>query len=278
MLSSLLTAGMAAEEEKIVAAVTIPPQRFLVERIGGGKIETLALVPPGADPHVYEPTPRQLALMSRAKVYFKLGSGIEFEKAWLDKFISINPKMTVCDTSAGIALLPSSGGHRHSSENNDPHVWLSPRNAARMTENIVLCLAEIDPGNKELYLRNSRQLQSELRILDQEISSILEPHQGGAFLVFHPAWAYFAADYGLTEIAIEDEGKEPSARRLRDLVDKARRQNMKTIFVSPPFATASAAAVAREIGAGLVELAPLSEDYIANLKRAASLLDENFRR
>jgi zinc transport system substrate-binding protein len=147
-----------------------------------------------------------------------------------------------------------------------------------MAENIVLCLAEIDPSNKELYLRNSRQLQSELRILDKEISSILAPHQGGAFLVFHPAWAYFAADYGLTEIAIEDEGQEPSARRLRDLVDKARRQNMKTIFVSPPFATASAAAVAREIGAGLVELAPLSEDYIANLKRAASLLDENFRR
>ena len=288
LLFSLVNAAMAAEEDRIVAVVTIPPQRFLVERIGRGKIETLVLVPPGADPHVYEPTPRQLTLFSRARVYFKIGSGIEFERAWLGKLRSLNRKLTVRDTSSGIALLSSSGCHSHSSEKNDSHVWLSPRNFARMAENIAVCLAEIDPGNRDFYLQNARKLQAELSVLHEEISSLLAPHQGGAFLVFHPAWAYFAAEYGLTEIAIEDEGKEPSARRLKELIDQARRQNIKTIFVSPQFSAAAAAAVAREIGAGLIEYAqradlvteldPLAEDYPANLKKAAHLLDENFRR
>ncbi len=266
----------AAAGDGITAAVTIAPQAFLVDRVGAGRVETLVMVPPGSDPHVYEPRPRQLALLSRAAVYFQLGSGIEFENAWMGRFVAVNPEMKICDLSRSIELLPSSGCHTGSGP--DPHYWLSPRKAARMAENIAICLARLDPGSAELYRENARALAAELSALHEEISELLAPHRGRAFLVFHPAWSYFAAEYGLVELAIEDEGKEPSARRLKELIDEARRREISTIFIAPAFPAASAAAIGDEISARLVELDPLSGDYLSNLRKAADRLDEDFRR
>jgi len=216
------------------------------------------MVPSGASPHTYEPTPLQLKKISRAQLYIKVGSGIDFELAWMDKISGVNKDMLICDSSQGIKLI-----------DRDPHIWLSPGNAKIMVQNIYQILTEIDPPSREYFERNAREFIRNLDELDEEIKVKLKGIKNKKFLSYHPSWSYFAKDYNLTQIAIEKEGKEPSAAFLVSIIEQARVYDISIILVSPQFNTKSAEVIAQEIGARIIIADPLSRDYLKNLKKLA---------
>lgn len=216
------------------------------------------MVPLGASPHTYEPTPRQLMEVSRAEIYFQVGSGVDFELAFASKLVELNKEMLVVNCSRGIQII---GG--------DPHVWLSPRNAKRMVRNIYDVLVKVDPENEDYYRMNLESYLTELENLDKEIREILRNLTNRRFMVYHPAWGYFSREYDLTQIPVEREGKEPTAKGLMALIDQARRLNMKVIFVSPQFDRKKAEVIVESINGRIVFLDPLAKDYVENLRTVA---------
>ncbi len=243
---------------KIRVIVTILPQAEFVEKIGGEKVQVIVMIPPGASPHTYEPTPRQLIEVSKAKIYFQVGSGVDFELAFMNKIIEVNSEMLVVNCSKGIKIM-----------DRDPHVWLSPRNVKKMVKNIYNALVQVDPENENYYHENLESYLKELENLDRDIREILGKVTKRCFMVYHPAWGYFARDYNLTQIPVEREGKEPTARGLMALIDQARRLNMKVIFVSPQFDKKKAETIAENIHGRIVFLDPLAKDYVENMRSVA---------
>ena len=242
-------------EEQLIVIVSILPQADFVEQIGGNKTKAIVMIPPGASPITYEPTANQLMELSDAKIYAALGSGLPFEKVWLDKIRSVNKDMLVINTSQGVDIIPK-----------DPHVWLSPRSVKIQVENIYQGLVQVDPGNKDLYFQNKEQFLEELTTLDMQINESLGGSSNRSFMVFHPSWEYFARDYNLTMIPVEIEGKEPSAGDMVNLIETAIQNNITVIFVQPQFSTNSAQVIADEIGASVVPIDPLGKDYITNMQ------------
>ena len=243
------------DDGRTVIIVSILPQADFVEHVGGDKVDVIVMIPPGANPATYEPTASQLKAVSSAAMYVKVGSGLPFEEVWLDKICSANPDMMIIDTSEGVDLIPS-----------DPHIWLSPRSAMVQVENIYKGLVAMDPENSEYYYRNKEQYINDLEVLDTDITESLSGFDGRNFMVFHPSWGYFSRDYDLTMIAVEIEGKEPSAGDMARLVETAKENNIKIIFVQPQFSTKSAEVIAKEIGGSVVAVDPLPQDYITNLR------------
>jgi zinc transport system substrate-binding protein len=263
--------GGGMDGGRIGVAVSIMPQAEFVERVGGDRVEVTVMVPPGANPHTYEPTPRQIAALSEARVYFKVGSGIEFELAWMDKLAAANRDMMVVDTSRGVELLEEEDGGHGGSE---PHVWLSPLNARIMVQNIYEGLAAVDPGSRDFFEKNRDAYIEELDRLDREARNALENVERKQFLSYHPAWGYLARDYGLEQISVEVEGKEPSGGDIARAVGLARELGIKVIFVEPQFNPQSARVVADEIGGRVVYLDPLAKDYADNMRRVLKALVE----
>ena len=261
--------GKGGEGSGIIVVVTIPPQAEFVKRVGGEKVAVITMVPQWANPHTYEPTPAQLMNVSKAKMYVKMGSGIEFEIAWMDKIKSINENMLIVDCSKGIELLKEDGKA-------DPHIWLSPKNAKIIVENICEGLVQIDPANSTYYEQNKEAYLRELDALDKEISQILSKTSKTSahkFIVYHPAWSYFARDYGLEQISVEEGGKEPTPERIASIIEEAKRNNITKIFASPQFKD-KAEVIAKEIGGEVVEINPLAENYIENMRKFAEELAE----
>ena len=259
--------GKGGEGSGIIVVVTIPPQAEFVKRVGGEKVAVITMVPQWANPHTYEPTPAQLMNVSKAKMYVKMGSGIEFEIAWMDKIKSINENMLIVDCSNGIELLKEDGKA-------DPHIWLSPKNAKIIVENICEGLVQIDPANSTYYEQNKEAYLKELDALDDEISQILSKTSKTSahkFIVYHPAWSYFARDYGLEQISVEEGGKEPTPERIASIIEEAKRNNITKIFASPQFKD-KAEVIAKEIGGKVVEINPLAENYIENMRKFAKEL------
>lgn len=271
-------------EEKIRVVVSIPPQAEFVERVGEDRVIVTVMVPPGASPHTYEPTPGQLEEISKAKIYTKVGSGIEFELAWMDKIIKMNGEMLVVDCSRGVKLFTVSYKYGEAAvyyeydesdkaksdlKGIDPHIWLSPANAKIMVENIYEGLVQIDPQRKEYYKKNLDSYLLELDKLDDEIVQTFSGKENKKIIVFHPTWAYFAKDYGIEQIPIEEDGKEPTAKGIEDLISQAKEYNIKVIFASPEFSTKSAETVAREIGGEVFLVSSLKKDYLENMRKAA---------
>ncbi len=269
LLSVFLSAGCVTEKqvgEKILVVVTIPPQAEFVEKIGGDLVEVEVMVPPGASPHTYDPLPSQLSDVGRARMYAKVGSGVDFELSWFSKLQEINKDMFVVDCSKGIELI-----------GNDPHIWTSPKNAQIMVENIYEGLVEIDPVNQEYYQRNKENYLSVLDGLDADISDALAQKTNKInrkIIVYHPAWTYFCRDYGLEQIPIEEGGKEPTPRGLINLVNQAKADNITIIFASPQFNTDSAEAIAREINGVVVLIDPLKKEYVDNIQKVAGAFAE----
>lgn len=254
--------GEESEETgKLKVAVTILPQIEFAKKVGGDRVEAFAVIPPGAEPHAYEPTPRQLVELSSAALYLQVGSGLAFERIWMDKIRDVNREMPIVDCAAG---TERTGG--------DPHIWLSPRHARAMVANICTGLAQIDPDERAHYEHNRDLYLRQLDELDARIRSTLEQGAVSAFMVYHPSWGYFARDYGLEQLAVEEEGKEPTARSLARLVRQARERGLTTLFVEPQFDARSARTIAAEIGGRVVSIDPLPGDYIAELGRFADQL------
>lgn len=261
----------------LTVAVTILPQKQFVEEIAGDYARIIVLVPPGASPHTYEPTVKQLEEISSADVYFKVGSGIDVERVWMDKLGGINTAMTIVDTSAGIQFI--AGGHddetgsgaEHASghEGSDPHIWLSPRNAQVMVENTFQGLASADPAHAGIYRVNADTYIAKLAALDRNITREIDRAHIRTFMVYHPAWSYFARDYGLVQVPIETDGKEPTPAGIENLIRKAKEENITVIFASPESSTKSANVIADEIGGEVVLVSALDENYRENIKNVA---------
>ncbi len=280
------TPHVVDEDGRYVVAVTILPQQAFVEAVGGNLVDVLVMVPPGAEPHTYEVTPDQMVKLSHARVYARVGPPMEFEVVWMDKLIAANPQMQVVDCSRGLNFIEgvedNDGIDGSGSENAvdqvntgaDPHIWLSVRNAEVMVENIRDGLSQYDPANADYYAANCAAYVDALKQLDLELTRSLQGLVNRTFIVYHPAFGYFARDYNLTQLAIEQGGNEPDAQYLVRLIDTARQLGIRVVFVAPEFSSRSAEVVADEIGGRVVAIDPLAEDYIPNMRSIASAIEQ----
>ena len=270
----LLSTGCMQQPPKtgrIGVIVTILPQAEFVQRIAGDQAHITVMIPPGADPHTYEPAPSQLVEVSNAQLYVKVGSPIEFELSWMNKILSMNSHMLVVDSSKGIDLINSTD---EDEPGLDPHIWTSVKNAEIMVDNIYQGFLQIDPTNKTYYENNTNQYLQELRTLDENITEILSGKNHRTFMVYHPAWGYFAREYGLEQLSIEEYGKEPTPQQLERLINEAKTQNISVIFISPQFNSRSAETIANEIHAIVVAVDPLAENYLENMQNIADAFAE----
>ncbi|OEU74225.1 MAG: hypothetical protein BA864_03745 [Desulfuromonadales bacterium C00003093] len=266
--------------DKIQVVVSILPQAYFVERVGGERVDVSVMVAPGHSPATYEPGPRQMVKLNRAKLYFRIGA--PFENVWIERISKANPGLNVIDTRHGIELLPMKTYHhgiqksvfRHGRDLKDPHIWLSLRLVKVQAKNICNALIETDPAYRAYYHENLAMFHRDIDKLDREITKTLKDLRTRKFIVFHPAWGYFARDYGLEQIPIEVEGKEPNAGALSDLIGYAKQEGIKVVFVQAQFSTRNAGTVAQAIGGQIVRIDPLARDYLKNMRRIV----ETFRK
>lgn len=253
--------------DKILVAVSMVPQTEFVEKVGGRRVVAISMVPPGAG-HNYDPSPRQLEDLAKAKIYFSLDSGEPFENKHLKTFSETNPNLKIVSTSKGMNLI-------RSEKSTDPHTWTSPKEVQIAVENIYEGLKSIDPENESYYFKNKESYISELKSLDSYIENALSNKENRTFIVYHPAWGYYARDYNLTQIAIELDGKEPSAKSVKNLVDRAKKENVKVVFVQKQLSQSYAESIAKEIGGTVISVDPLAKNYVENTKYMTDILKEN---
>jgi zinc transport system substrate-binding protein len=265
----------------IDVAVSIPPQKYFVQMIGGDHVSVEVLVPANAEPETYEPTPRQIAGLSKVELYMKIG--VPVEQAWLKRFTAANPRMVVVDTAHGIERMPMlqhDHDHGHSSEMGlDPHIWLSPVLVRIQAMNIRDALIKADPEHAADYREGYAKLALKIDQVDSDIlqSLVNHPLSQTRFIVFHPAFGYFAAAYGLTQVPIEIEGKEPGPRQLGELITFAKKNDIKVVFIEPQFAQKAAKTIADSIGGEVVTIDPLQEDWPAGMEAIATALNKALR-
>ena len=278
-LASAHISAQEAVETPIPVFVSILPQAYFVERIGGEVVEVNVLVGPGQSPATYEPTPQQIARLSDAKLYFTIG--VPFERYLLKRLgIAVNGTRLVETFRTTYDFVGFDDVREHHAEETghhdhgdfDPHIWLDPDLAKLQARAICDGLVMADPTNEQYYESNLNILQADLDSVDARISEQLAPYEGRDFYVFHPAFGHFGRAYGLHQVAIEESGKEPSAKQLADLISKAETDGVKVIVVQEQFSTREAEAVADAVGARIVQLDPLSRDYLTNLENIAKVL------
>jgi zinc transport system substrate-binding protein len=270
LAASLCLSPVSSPADTMQVFVSVLPQKFFAERVGGGRVSVSVMVGPGQSPATYEPTPKQMSRLEDSLIYFRIG--VPFEKVWMDRVAEANPGMKIVDT--GEQVTARRPGDR---EEIDPHVWTSPLLADHVARTMKDAFAAADPDHRVEYEQNYRLLAADLRRLDIDIRAILGPLEQRRFMVFHPSWGYFADTYGLEQIAIEKHGTEPGAKHLAEVIETARSGKLRVIFVQEQFSRRNAEAVARETGAKIVVVNPLAEDYIANLKSVATLFAEAMR-
>jgi len=282
----LLCAGLwpasAAAGEPIPVFASIPPQKYFVEKIGGNLVDVSVMVPPGANPHIYEPRPNQMTALSKTRIHFAIG--VTFETVWLPKFAKLNPQMRIVHTDKGIDKIAMVAHHheekpRHSHRDDahgalDPHVWVSPPEVKILSRNILEALIEIDPANRFTYQANHGAFAMEIEELDKDLKNIFSDKKGLKFMVYHPAWGYFARAYGLEQFPVEVEGKEPKPEQLKVLIEKCKQEGIKVIFVQPQFSTKSAEVIAKAISGQVIYADNLREDWEKNLRQQAVKFNE----
>ena len=245
--------------DRIKVAATIAPLADLVKAVGGDRVDVTVVVPPGAEPHTFEPTPSLMVQLSQADLYVMNGAGLEF---WMDQLLQSNEDLRIVDSSHGIQLLQEDG------KETNPHIWLSLRNAAIQVENICSGLSDLDPDNRDYYIQNRDHYLQKLDSLDEQFNLSFSNVSTPVFIVHHPAWSYFARDYSLQQIPLLEEEKEPGPRYLSQVIDLAREKNITTVFVEPQFNPKTAEVIAREMSARLISLDPLAPDYLENMRYA----------
>lgn len=263
--------------EKIIT-VSIAPYKYFVDAIADGDFSVNVMVPPGSDPHVYEPVPGQITRLRVSAGYISNGY-LGFEMAWLDRFYETNPAMK--KLNLGESIEPIHSEHRHEGEhieNADPHYWVSPKCALKMALAVKNFLQELNPPAYDEYEDNYTGLSERIRELDRRCEEYFGPYEGKSFMIYHPNLAYLARDYGLKEIAVESEGKEPSPALMKELIDISKKDNITTIFVQREFDTRNARSIAGETGARLVIIDPLAEDWYASTSSIIDALHESLSR
>jgi zinc transport system substrate-binding protein len=264
--------------------VTVPPQAYLAERIGGDAVEVHTLVGKGQDPHTFEPTPRQAAALAGASLFFTVD--IPFEKQLAAKVAASNRNLRIVDCTKGIVRLPLPEEHhathaknKHGDDNEaDPHLWLATANLRIMADNMTAAMNAAMPERKEFMRKNLASLQREINELDKRLATSLTPHQGKTFYVFHPAFGYFANAYGLKQKGVEIGGKSPTPRQLTALIRQAREDRVRTIFVQPQFDRKSADTVAQAINGSVAPIDPLDKEVLRNLAAIAEAIEQSLKK
>jgi len=253
------------KNNKTTITVSILPQKYFIENIAGDYFTVNVMIPPGASPVTYEPTPKQMQELNASDVYFRIGH-IEFEKSWMNRFKNIHPQMKIVDLSENAHLIEPKGndnenhlhkGHHH--HGIDPHIWVSPKEVKKQATLIYQYFIKNYPNLDTLFTPNYQKFIREIDKLDQYATQRLEPFKGEKFLIFHPALSYLARDYGLEQVSIEIDGKEPTPANMQEVIRIARSENINIIFVQKQFSKHNAEVIAEEIDGTVVQINPL--DY-----------------
>lgn len=276
LLGIAMPGRAAMETEPLRVFVSIPPQRYTVSRLGGERVVVDVLVGPGQNPHTYEPTGRQMAALSEAAAFFRIGAS--FETTLIPKLEAMPGNRRIVDVRAGIVLRDMTedcthnapcDSHAHAHGSPDPHIWTSPLLVATQAATVCEALIELDPQGADLYRRNLREFRAELFDLHARLARALAPIRGKTFLVFHPAWGYFADEFGLRMRSVESEGKTPPAAVLARLIDGARAEGVRVVFAQPQLDPRMARTIADAIGGVVIPIDPLAEDWAKNLEDVA---------
>jgi zinc transport system substrate-binding protein len=263
------------EAEERTITVTIEPQRYFTEAIAGDRFKIVSMVPKGSNPETYDPTPKQLVSLGESEAYFRMGH-IGFETAWMERLMQNAPHIQVFDLSKGIAFIHEEG-HIHGDHYHvggvDPHTWNSAINAKIIADNIFRALCVLDRENEAYYSARRDSLIRRIEETDRTVFNLLKDDKADhAFMIYHPALSYFARDYGLHQICIEEGGKEPSPTHLKELIEISKFEDVRIIFVQPEFDQRNAEIVARETGAEVVPVNPLSYHWHEEMIRIAKSL------
>jgi zinc transport system substrate-binding protein len=247
--------------------VSIAPQKYFVERIGGDEVQVEVMVNPGESPATFNPNPKKMSHLANAKLYFSVG--VPFEKVWISRIKNIQPGLKVISLNKNKNAATSS--HHHHDEG-DPHIWLSPPLVKIMAAEIEAALSRQRPEKSGFFKNNYQALIKEVDKLDQEIRQIFATGENHTFMVFHPAWTHFAEAYGLKQISIEHQGKEPGPRALQEIISTGKKLNIKVIFVQKQFGLSVAKKIAKMIGATVQEMDPLAENYMDSMRNTAKAI------
>ena len=271
-------------DTRLSVLVAVDPIAYLVERVGGNRVVVSTLTPTGKDPESFSPTPADLAALASTRLFFRVG--LPVEERFAKNIASIAPDSRAVDLCEKVELLPNPCAHSHSEHDEhshscshseiDPHVWTSPAVARLLIAQATAALSEASPENAEFFQANAATLDAELDALQTEITERLAPFEGRAFVVFHPAYGYFANEFHLTQRAIEAQGKAPRPRELAELSQTARADGLRATIVQPEFDRSAAQVVANEIGAELIVHSPLEKDYFVNLRALTDALERSF--
>ncbi|MGC8764777.1 MAG: metal ABC transporter solute-binding protein, Zn/Mn family [Brevinematia bacterium] len=262
--------------DKPIIIVSILPQHEFVTRISGEKVKVVTLAGVGASPHDYEPSPLQMAEIGKASAYFTIN--VEFERGILPKIKSLYPSLRIYDTAKNVEYRNieshSDEKENHKKEIIDPHIWLGYKQVKTMLSNILEALIEITPENASFYRKNYKAYISEIDRTFSALSNKLSPHRGKTIFVFHPAFGYLFDSFGLKQESIELGGKEPSQKHIVEIVKKAKKENVKIIFVQKQFSKIAAEKIAKAIDGKIVEIDPLAQNWLENINYIGNTISE----
>jgi len=273
LIFSLTACADNNADSKLLVAVTIAPQKNFVEAVGGKKVEVVTMIPPGNSPGNYAPSPKEYIKFSDADIYFSIGVPADKVNI-LPRTRDFNEKIEIIRLDEEVAKKIDD--RYFAPGKRDPHIWLSPERVKVMIDIIAIELSEKDKEHADFYQENAKKYKSKLNKVDNEIKDIMQNLNNKSFIIYHPSFGYFADEYGLEMIAIEKDGKEATAKRLQEIIDRARKENIKVVFYQKEIDSRQSEAIAEEIGGKTVQIEPLAEDYLNNLKKMAGLFKEIF--
>jgi len=268
LLAIVITAGCTNSQKDInkrIVTVTIEPLRYFTEQIAGDKFIVKTMIPSGNNPETYEPTAKQMIDFSRSDIYIKVGN-LGFERTWMKKLTSNAPHTIVVDASDGINTMKSISGVP------DPHTWTSPANARRICANIYCSLRDLDEKDSVYFYKRLQELYKKIDAVDFAIRNNMSHIKNRSFLIYHPALTYFANDYKLTQIPIEEEGKEPSASQMLDIINKAKANDVKVMFIQKEFKSRNTEVICNSTNAKIIEINPLSYDWCKEMTNISEKL------
>lgn len=246
-----------------VITVSIPPFEYFVKAVADSDFTVNVMLPPGADHHSWEPLPGQIMALAKSEAFIINGC-LGFEYAWMGRFRDVNPEMKIKDLSESISLIEPERVFAHTGHENegaDPHYWISPKEAYAIAEEVRDLVKELNPGSAEKYESNYSKLIQKIAEVDSAVTRMFGNASSKTFMIFHPALTYIARDYGLEQISFEDEGKDPSPARMKDLIDMTRSKGIKIIFIQAEYDLKSAKVLADETGARLVRINPMNPEW-----------------
>ncbi len=267
--------------DDLTISVSILPQQWFVDQIGGDRVRTQAMVGGGDDPHTYEPTPQQMTYLSDSDLYFTIG--VEFEEVWLPRFESANSDMVVVNSAEGVDFIPAIGAHDHAESTEedhaltgseaDPHIWFSPLRMKQMSQTMAEAMKAADPQNVVFYQANLEALLIKIDSIDSDVRNLLEGSKRDYFMVVHPAWGYVAEDYGLHMLAVEIGGSEPAPETLSQIIALAKEYEINTLVIERGSNVRLATSITEQAGIqSIVEWDPMAYDWPASMLMIAETL------